>query len=240
MDLSSFGVCYVSFRSQSQDLKAKSRSPLSFPPFLLLLTFISLPNSQVRFLCGNAIGEDCGVCPTWPGIRDLVLRWGPARFYFLFLGVVDVECSSFFYRFISASASMIFIFIRRAQREILGAYFTEIYLSTCNFSHVHSSLLGVLRGPLFGGGNRRGLVGFPHFRHAVVQRVFGVRRGEEALNWEQHGANLQRRRPLVFQNVEANAPELVAVRVVNLRQKADLRRHQEEQNKKHTHTHRKE
>jgi hypothetical protein len=28
--------------------------------------------------------------------------------------------------------------------------------------------------------------------------------------------------------------------VVNLRQKADLRRHQEEQNKKHTHTHRKE
>jgi len=71
-----------------------------------------------------------------------------------------------------------------------------------------------------------GLIRLPVVRHVVGQRVVRVGRRQQCLNAEQHGANLQRGRPLVLEDVEADAAQLVDVGVVNARQEAHLgRRH---------------
>ena len=48
------------------------------------------------------------------------------------------------------------------------------------------------------------------------ERIIGVRIGKQAANAKQDLANRQRRRPLVSQNVEADAPVRVDIRVVDL------------------------
>ena len=76
--------------------------------------------------------------------------------------------------------------------------------------------------------NRPRLVCFPYLRHVVGERIVRVWRGEERLNREEDGADLQRRAPLVLENVEADAPEPINIRVVDFRQEANLRRERTE------------
>ena len=57
---------------------------------------------------------------------------------------------------------------------------------------------GVLFGPILGISNRLGLVDLPQLRHVIRQRVVGIGRGEEGLDRQQYGADLQGRTPLVW------------------------------------------
>ena len=74
--------------------------------------------------------------------------------------------------------------------------------------------------------HRLALVGFPLFSDVVRERVVRVGRGEQRLDRQQDGADLQRRAPLVLENVKADAAQFVDVRVVHFGEEADLwRRH---------------
>ena len=57
----------------------------------------------------------------------------------------------------------------------------------------------------------------------LVQGVVRVGRGEEGLNREQDGADLEGGRPLVFQDVQADAAQAVDVGVVDTGEEADLK-----------------
>lgn len=75
-----------------------------------------------------------------------------------------------------------------------------------------SFLSGVALRPLLGLGDGGLLVLLPRLRNVVGERVVGVRRREERLDREQDRADLERGRPLVLENVEADAAELVCKR----------------------------
>ena len=66
-----------------------------------------------------------------------------------------------------------------------------------------------LAGPLLGLCNGSLLVLLPCLGDVVGERVVGVGRAEERLDREEDGADLQRWGPLVLENVEADAAELV-------------------------------
>lgn len=66
------------------------------------------------------------------------------------------------------------------------------------------------------------LVLTPLPRDAFVERVVRVRRRQQRLHRDQHGPDLQGRGPLVLEDVEADAAELVDVGVVDLGEEADL------------------
>ena len=57
---------------------------------------------------------------------------------------------------------------------------------------------GVLFGPILGVPDCLGLVDLPQLSNVVCQRVVGVRRGEESLDRQENGANLQSRTPFVW------------------------------------------
>ena len=65
----------------------------------------------------------------------------------------------------------------------------------------------------------------PLLRHSVVQRVVWVRRAEERLDAQQHGSDLQCRRPVLLQNIQTNSTQFVHIRVVYFSQKTHFRRH---------------
>eukprot|EP00315_Gephyrocapsa_oceanica_P012014 CAMPEP_0185288548 /NCGR_PEP_ID=MMETSP1363-20130426/3459_1 /TAXON_ID=38817 /ORGANISM="Gephyrocapsa oceanica, Strain RCC1303" /LENGTH=111 /DNA_ID=CAMNT_0027884427 /DNA_START=356 /DNA_END=691 /DNA_ORIENTATION=+ len=74
--------------------------------------------------------------------------------------------------------------------------------------------------------HRLRLIPLPHLGNLVVQRVVRVRGRQQRLDREQHGSDLQRGAPLVFEDVQADAADLVDVGMVHLRQEAHLwRRH---------------
>ena len=66
------------------------------------------------------------------------------------------------------------------------------------------------------------LVLAPLPRDALVERVVRVWRREQRLHRDEHGPDLQRRGPLVLEDVEADASELVDVGVVDLGEEPDL------------------
>ena len=67
------------------------------------------------------------------------------------------------------------------------------------FSHQLSLVAhGVLFGPILGVPNCLGLVDLPQLRDVVCQRVIGIRRGEECLDRQKYGPDLQSRTPLVW------------------------------------------
>lgn len=78
--------------------------------------------------------------------------------------------------------------------------------------------------PLLGVADGLHLVDFPQFGDVVGERVVGIRCAEQRLNRQQHGADLQRRAPLVLENVEADAPQPVNVWVIDTCDEAHLRR----------------
>ena len=59
--------------------------------------------------------------------------------------------------------------------------------------------------------------------HGLVERVFWVGSTKQSLNTEQDRADLESRRPVVLQNVQADAAEPVDVRVIDASQEADPR-----------------
>ena len=68
------------------------------------------------------------------------------------------------------------------------------------------------------------LVLFPKLRNVICQWVVWIGRGEQRLNGEQHGSNLQRGRPFVLQDVEADSTQFVDIWVENLGHKPHFRR----------------
>lgn len=77
-------------------------------------------------------------------------------------------------------------------------------------------------GPLAGGGHGAALVFPPLAGDGFVQGVVRVGRREQRLDRQQHGANLERGRPLVFEDVQADAAQAVNVGVVDAGEEADL------------------
>lgn len=76
-------------------------------------------------------------------------------------------------------------------------------------------LQGVLGSPFSGRAIVAGLVGLEQLGNVRHQGIVGVGIGEEGTNREQDFGNGQRGAPLIFQNVEANAPVRVNVAVIN-------------------------
>mmetsp|Transcript_18048 Transcript_18048/g.68440 ORF Transcript_18048/g.68440 Transcript_18048/m.68440 type:complete len:218 (+) Transcript_18048:39-692(+) len=84
------------------------------------------------------------------------------------------------------------------------------------------SLGGISHGPLARDSVRLLLVLLPQRRNVVIQRVIRIRRGQQRLDAEENCANLQSWRPLVLQDVQADAAELVHVGVVDPREEPHL------------------
>lgn len=80
----------------------------------------------------------------------------------------------------------------------------------------------VLARPFFRLHDRLDLVRLPHLGDVVRQRIVGIGAAQQRLDGEQHRADLQRRAPLVFQDVQADSAQFVDVRVVDLREEADV------------------
>ena len=68
------------------------------------------------------------------------------------------------------------------------------------------------------------LICFPRLGHVIRERIVRVGRGQQGLDGEEDGADLQRRAPLVLQDVQADAPQPIDVRVIDLGEEAHLRR----------------
>ena len=66
------------------------------------------------------------------------------------------------------------------------------------------------------------LICFPHFSNVVRERVVRVGRREQRLDRQQHRPDLQRRAPLVLEDVKADAAQFVNVGVVDLGEEAHL------------------
>jgi hypothetical protein len=60
----------------------------------------------------------------------------------------------------------------------------------------------------------------PLLGHSLIKRIFWVGCAEESLDTEQNCADLESRRPVVLQNVQADATEPVDVGVIDASQKA--------------------
>lgn len=60
---------------------------------------------------------------------------------------------------------------------------------------------GVSARPFFGVAYRLALVDLPEFGHVVGKRIVRIRGAQQRLYRQKHRPNLQRRRPLVFQNI---------------------------------------
>ena len=78
------------------------------------------------------------------------------------------------------------------------------------------SVVCVLKGPFFGGHVGLFEVVLPDLSDLLVEGVVHVGGSHKRLDREQHGSNLQSGRPLVLEDVEANAAKLVNVWMVNL------------------------
>jgi hypothetical protein len=87
-------------------------------------------------------------------------------------------------------------------------------------------LHGVDPGPIFGLDDRLARSSLPRVGHVIGQGVVGVGAAQQRLDRQQHRPNLQGRRPLVFQNVQADPPELVDVGVVDFSEEAHVGRRQ--------------
>jgi hypothetical protein len=85
----------------------------------------------------------------------------------------------------------------------------------------------MLHSPLPGGVHGCRLVRLPVLGNVLVQRVIGVGCTHEGLNRKQDGADLQCGGPFIFEDVQADAAQLVHVGVVDLGQKSDLGRRKE-------------
>lgn len=97
-----------------------------------------------------------------------------------------------------------------------------VSLAPCDICSLHCMLLR----PRLGGRDRLLFVRFPVLSHIIRKWVVRIRCRQQRLNGEEDGADLQRGTPLVLENVQADAPELVDVGVVDFRQKAHFgRRH---------------
>lgn len=68
---------------------------------------------------------------------------------------------------------------------------------------------GVLDSEVFGLGLGSLLVGLPLLGGLVIEGIIGVGLGEEALDGEQDGLHLERGRPVLLEDVEADASEVV-------------------------------
>jgi hypothetical protein len=84
------------------------------------------------------------------------------------------------------------------------------------------SVVGVLQGPLLGLLDCGLLISFPGIGDLLIQRIIQIWQGHQGLNRKQHRSDLQRRRPLVLEDVEANSAKLVDVGVVDLGSEKDL------------------
>eukprot|EP00982_Pelagococcus_subviridis_P010038 30962-Pelagococcus_subviridis.AAC.9 len=95
----------------------------------------------------------------------------------------------------------------------------------CPSSHHQSvPLHRKLLRPLLRRLQRGDLVHLPRVRDLLRERVVRVRRAQQRLNGQQHRSYLQRGRPLILQDVQTDPPQVVYVRVVDLRQEPHLRR----------------
>ena len=86
------------------------------------------------------------------------------------------------------------------------------------------SLAGVALGPLARCLLRAGLVAQPVVRNSRVERVLRVRLAQERLDRQKRRLDVERGRPVLLQNVEADSPDFVDVRVVYLCEESDLGR----------------
>ena len=84
-------------------------------------------------------------------------------------------------------------------------------------------LHGVDPSPVFGRVDGGVLVLPPLPRHVLIQRVVWVWRGKQSLNRQKDRSDLKGWGPLVFEDVQADPPQLVNVWVVDLGEKPDLR-----------------
>mmetsp|Transcript_50040 Transcript_50040/g.154611 ORF Transcript_50040/g.154611 Transcript_50040/m.154611 type:complete len:225 (-) Transcript_50040:18-692(-) len=85
-------------------------------------------------------------------------------------------------------------------------------------------LRGVAAGPLAGRRVELLAVALVHLRHVRHQRIVRVRVRQQRAHRQQHLADRQRRRPLVLQDVQADAAVGVDVRVEDLRRELQARR----------------
>jgi len=84
------------------------------------------------------------------------------------------------------------------------------------------SVVGVLQGPLLGSVDGGCLIGLPGISDLLIQRIIQVWQGHQGLDRKQDRSDLQRRRPLVLEDIEANSAKLVDVGVVDLCSEEDL------------------
>lgn len=64
----------------------------------------------------------------------------------------------------------------------------------------------------------------PLLRHRLIQRILRVWRTKQRLNTQQNSPDLQRRRPVVLQHIQADSAQAIDVRVVYAGQEAYSRR----------------
>jgi len=60
-------------------------------------------------------------------------------------------------------------------------------------------------------------------RHLWPQRIIRIRIRQQRQNGQQHLRNGERRRPLAFENIEADDAARIDIRMIDLRRKRDLR-----------------
>ena len=87
---------------------------------------------------------------------------------------------------------------------------------------MHSLRISVLQGPIFGLSGGANRVGFKVFSDRLVKRIIKVGSGKQNLDRQQDRSDLEGGAPLVLQDVEADAAQLVDVGVVNLRAEENL------------------
>ena len=66
------------------------------------------------------------------------------------------------------------------------------------------------------------LILLPNFSNLIVQGIIRIRGRKQGLNRKKHSPNLQRWRPLVFEDIQTNSSQLVDIRVINLGQESNF------------------
>merc|ERR1712087_90098 len=102
------------------------------------------------------------------------------------------------------------------------------------YPRASSLSLRVLYGPFSGDFIVLLPVRFVQLSDVGYQRVFGIRIGEQRAYRQQHFGNGERGRPLVFEDVQADASLVIDVAVVDFRRELDLWRFEGIVLRKHT------
>ena len=80
----------------------------------------------------------------------------------------------------------------------------------------------MLQSPFFRSLDSSFLILFPEISDFLIKWIVQVWKRHQSLDGEEHGSNLESRRPFVFQNIKANSTQLIDIWVIDLGSEKDL------------------